>query len=81
MNFAKKIIEISSQIMGCSLRSEGQMKEQIFCQCDKCIGITPCRILKDGRIVCEYCKDEVTPLSKERFPSESERSYGIQGIR
>lgn len=35
------------------------MKKQIFGQCDKCIGITPCKILKDGSIVCEYCHDEV----------------------
>ena len=39
------------------------MKKQNFGQCDKCIGITPCKILKDGMAVCEYCNDEVKILN------------------
>ena len=34
-------------------------KNRVFGTCEKCIGITPCKILKDGRIVCEYCTNEV----------------------
>jgi len=34
-------------------------KNRAFGKCEKCIGITPCKILKDGRIVCEYCTNEV----------------------
>lgn len=46
------------------------MKSQIFGQCDKCIGITPCKVLKDGAIVCEYCDDEVKTLNLKHTPSE-----------
>lgn len=35
------------------------MKKFGFFQCDKCIGITPCKILQNGKIICDYCKDEV----------------------
>ena len=31
----------------------------LFCQCDKCIGITPCKVTKKGKIICDYCKCEV----------------------
>jgi len=34
------------------------MKKFGFFQCDKCIGITPCKILPNGKIICDYCKDE-----------------------
>jgi hypothetical protein len=52
----------------------------MFCQCDKCIGLTPCRIHKDGRIVCEYCKDEVTRLSPKHISSEIEPPYSEQHV-
>ncbi len=35
----------------------------VFLQCDACIGITPCKITNTGRIICEYCK---TDLSNDR---------------
>jgi len=34
-------------------------KNRVFGKCEKCIGITPCKILSDGKIVCEYCANEV----------------------
>jgi hypothetical protein len=72
--------EISSQIIGCSLRLEEHMKKQIFCKCDKCIGITPCKVLKDGRIMCEYCNDEVTHLQLKHSSSETEIPHIEQHI-
>ena len=34
-------------------------KDRVFGKCEKCIGITPCKIQSDGRVVCEYCTNEV----------------------
>ena len=34
-------------------------KDRVFGKCEKCIGITPCKIRSDGKVVCEYCSDEV----------------------
>ncbi len=56
------------------------MKQQVFCQCDKCIGITPCKVLKDGKIVCEYCSDEVKHPNIKRVSSEAEPHYYEQHI-
>lgn len=41
------------------LRKEKRMKNKVFGKCEKCIGITPCKICDDGKIVCEYCTNEV----------------------
>ncbi len=57
-----------------------KMKKQIFCQCDKCIGIMPCKVLKDGRIVCECCKGEVTHLRLKHISSETEVPYREQHV-
>jgi hypothetical protein len=56
------------------------MKKKIFCQCDKCIGIVPCKVLKDGRIVCEYCRDEVTHVQLKHGSSEMELPYREQYV-
>ena len=56
------------------------MKKQIFGKCDKCIGITPCRVLKDGTIVCEYCNDEVKALDIKHTPSEAKSSLSEQHV-
>jgi hypothetical protein len=32
----------------------------------------PCKILKNGRIVCEYCNDEVTHLHFKQVSSKIE---------
>ena len=37
-------------------------KDRVFGKCEKCIGITPCKIRSDGKVVCEYCADEVDQL-------------------
>jgi hypothetical protein len=34
-------------------------KNRVFGRCEKCIGITPCKVLRDGRVVCEYCANDV----------------------
>ena len=34
-------------------------KNRVFGKCEKCIGITPCKILSNGKAVCEYCGNEV----------------------
>jgi hypothetical protein len=47
------------------------MKKQIFGQCEKCIGITPCRVLKNGTVVCEYCNDEVKHTHTEHITQET----------
>ncbi|MGD9345660.1 MAG: hypothetical protein PVH84_07345 [Candidatus Aminicenantes bacterium] len=48
------------------------MKRHIFGQCDKCIGITPCKVLKNGSVVCEYCNDEVKLFDTKNSSSETE---------
>jgi len=61
------------------LKEEGMKKKSGFFQCDKCIGITPCTILKNGKIICDYCKDEVRintfigPISNSETPYEEHR--------
>jgi hypothetical protein len=56
------------------------MKKQIFSQCDKCIGITPCKELNDGSVVCEYCYDEVKRFDVKKSPSEADLSTREQSI-
>jgi hypothetical protein len=40
----------------------------------------PCKILKDGRIVCECCKDEVSHIHLKHSSSEMELSYREQHV-
>ncbi|MGB6340590.1 MAG: hypothetical protein WBF32_12535 [Candidatus Aminicenantaceae bacterium] len=56
------------------------MKKLIFCQCDRCIGIMPCKALKDGRIICECCKDEVSHIRLKHISSGMEPSYREQHV-
>lgn len=34
-------------------------KDRVFGRCEKCIGITPCKVQPGGKVVCEYCTNEV----------------------
>jgi hypothetical protein len=53
-------------------------KNRVFGRCEKCIGITPCKVLRDGRVVCEYCTNQVDhfdfePVAKATKDSMSEQ--------
>jgi hypothetical protein len=51
-----------------------KMKEKLFFNCDKCIGLTPCHIQKNGKVVCDYCKNEIK-LRRHAGPGSSEEKY------
>jgi hypothetical protein len=59
MNLAPYCSSHGFQELKNCVQKEKRMKNKVFGKCEKCIGITPCRILDDGRIVCEYCTNEV----------------------
>ena len=55
-------------------------KNRVFGRCEKCIGITPCKVLSDGRVVCEYCTNQVDqfdfePAAKATKDSLSEQVF------
>jgi len=56
------------------------MKNKVFGRCEKCIGITPCRILDDGKIVCEYCANEVKHFIFKAGENSSQGAFGRSAI-
>jgi hypothetical protein len=53
-------------------------KNRVFGKCEKCIGITPCKIQSDGRVVCEYCANEVSHFDFRSVPKATKDSMNEQ---
>ena len=46
------------------------MKDRIFTNCDKCIGITPFTLNIKGEWICDYCKNIIIHKNTIDSPSE-----------
>lgn len=67
----KQNFHFNGMIIACSFKQNIDKDEEekpmekklVFLRCDHCIGITPCRLSKDGKFLCNYCRHEIKAAS------------------